>query len=124
MVQQTSLDKKVLDIEDFRVLDVLGDTGLILVAARPERFLEEDLHEDTSLQREAIELDSVCLSELVPEPEESASDRFLHKQTENFPLRLSELCQDRHLSEQSQNTHMSCETDYIFVEQMLLPLKR
>lgn len=113
-----------MDIEDFRVVDVLGATGLILVGPRPERFFKEDLHEDTSPQRQAIELDSVCLSELVTERENSANDGFLHKQEENSLLQPSELCPDRHLSEQTQKTHMTCETDYIFVEQIVSPLKQ
>lgn len=113
-----------MDIEDFRVLDILGETGLLLVGPRPERFFKEDLHEDASPQRQAIELDSVCLSELVTERESSANDSFLRKQEENSLFQLSELCQDRHLSEPTQNTRMTCETDYIFVEQILSPLKQ
>lgn len=113
-----------MDIEDFRVMDVLGDTGLVLVGLKPERVFREDLHEDTSQQRQAIKLDSVCLSELITERENSANDSFLHKQEENSLLQLSELCQDRRLSEETQNTHITCETDYIFVEQLLSSLKQ
>lgn len=113
-----------MDIEDFRVMDVLGDTSLVLVGLKPERVFREDLHEDTSQQRQAIKLDSVCLSELITERENSVNDSFLHKQEENSLLQLSELCQDRRLSEETHNTHITCETDYIFVEQLLSSLKQ
>lgn len=105
-------------------MDVVEETGLILVAPRPERFFTEDLHEDASPQRQAVKLDSVCLSELITEPENSANDSFLHKQEEKSLFQLLELAQNQHLSKQSQNAHMSCETDYIFVEQILSPLKQ
>lgn len=104
-----------MDIEDFRVTDVLGDPGLLLVGPRPERLSEEDLREDASPQRRAVEADSVCLPEL---------RSVLHEQEEKALLQLSELGQERRLSEQTQNTHVICETDYIFVEQISSPLKR
>nr|AAR25690.1 class I helical cytokine receptor number 27 [Tetraodon nigroviridis] len=109
---QETLDKKFLDIEDFRVLDVLGDKGPILVAPRPARLFKAEPQEDTA----AVTLDSVRLSELVTEPENSANDSFLHKLEETSLLHLSES------SEQTQNTHTTRETDYIFVEQICLPL--
>lgn len=119
------MDRKVLDIEDFRVVDVLGDKGLILVCPRQERSSKEDLHEDASLPMHAVELDSVGVSEHFTGRLNSDDDNFLLK-LENPPFQFLEvLCQDQHLSEgmANQNSHMICETEYIFVEQISLALK-
>lgn len=105
-------------------MDVVGDSGLILVAPRPERSSTEDLREDASPQRQAVKLDSVCLSELDSERDNSAKDSFLPKQEEKSLFQLLELGHNQHLSKQTQNAHVTCETDYIFVEQLSSPLKQ
>lgn len=105
-------------------MDVVGDSGLLLVAPRPERSSTEDLREDASPQRQAVKLDSVCLSDLVSERDNSVKDSFPLKQEEKSLFQLWELGQNQHLSQQTQNAHVTCETDYIFVEQLLSPLKQ
>lgn len=105
-------------------MDVVGDSGLILVAPRPERSSTEDLHEDAPPQRQAVQLDSVCLSELVSERDNSAKDSLLPKQEEKSLFQLLELGHNQHLSQQTHNAHVTCETDYIFVEQLSSPLKQ
>lgn len=112
----------VLDIEDFRVMDVLGDKGLILVGPRPERSTKEDLHEDGSVLIHTIKLDSLSILESVIEPEDSANDSFLHNLEENFVNHSSgESCQAGAMT--NQNTHVTCEMEYIFVEQISSALK-
>lgn len=120
------MDMKVLDIEDFRVVDVLGDKGLILVCPRRERSSKEDLHEDASPLMHTVKLDSVGVAEHFTGRQNSDNDSFLFK-LENPPFQFLEgLCQDQHLSEgmANLNSHMTCETEYIFVEQISLALKQ
>lgn len=120
-LQQKTLDRMVLDIEDFRVMDVLGDKGLILIGPRPEHSTIEDLHEDASLH--TIKLDSLCVLEPVTELEDSVNDSFLHKLEENFVNQSSgESCQAGGMT--NQNTHMTCDMEYIFVEQISSALKQ
>lgn len=119
--QQKTLDMKVLDIEDYRVVDVLGDKGLILVVPRQERSSKKDLQEDASPLMHTIKLDSVCVSEFATRRENSANDGFLHKVEENTLNQFSKgLCHEWDFSEEMTNhsSHMTCETEYIFVEQI------
>lgn len=125
--QQKTLDMKVLDIEDYRVGDILGDKGLILVVPRQEHSSKKDLEEDASPLMHTIKLDSVCISEFATKPENSTNDGFLRKVEENTLNQFSEeMCQDRHFSEgmTNHNSHMTCETEYIFVEQISSALKQ
>lgn len=48
-LQQKTTGKNVLDIEDFRETDILGEKSLIVVSPKSHRSSEEDLHEDTSV---------------------------------------------------------------------------
>lgn len=112
---------KVLDIEDYRLMDVLGDKGLILVVPRQEHSPKKDLQEDASLLMHTIKLDSVCISEFATKQENSANDGFLRKVEENALNQFSEgLCQEWDFSEgmTNHNSHMTCETEYIFAEQI------
>ncbi|XP_056888724.1 uncharacterized protein LOC130525702 isoform X2 [Takifugu flavidus] len=127
---QKTLDMKVLDIEDYRVVDVLGDKGLILVVPRQERSSKKDLREDASPLMHTIKLD-VCVSEFATKRENSANDDFLRRggeeEEENAPNQFLEgLCQEWDFSEgmTNHNSHMTCETEYIFVEQISPPLKQ
>lgn len=116
---------KVLDVEDFRVVDVLGDKGLILVCPRQERTSKEDLHEDASPLMHTVKLESVGVSEHFTGRQNGDNDSFLLK-LQNPPFQFLEgLHQDQHLSEEmaNQNSHMAYETEYIFVEQISLALK-
>lgn len=106
------MGKKFLDIEDFRVLDVVGDTGPLLVGPRPERLSKADPREDAP----AVRPDSVRLSDLVAEPGNGAGGKL----EETSPLRGSER-QDRRPSERTRGApRTQTQTEYVFVEQMCL----
>lgn len=120
------MDRRVLDIEDFRVVDVLGDKDLVVVGPRLKCSSKEDLREDASPLMHTIKLDSVCVSGLLLQ-EDSATGGFLHKLEENSLNQfLEESCQDPHFADlmSNQSTHMTCDTEYIFVEQISSALKQ
>ncbi|XP_051807209.1 interleukin-6 receptor subunit beta [Acanthochromis polyacanthus] len=132
---QKSIDRNILEIEDFQVRDVLGDKSLITLNPNP-LLPSEETHEDSplpvqlSVQLSTLKLDSEYVSEAPQTSDQhrhEAHSRFNQKEEQldvskrhfdEFEAHQTSCEEEFLLNSEAQNEHgdgsyLICETDYV-----------